>query len=70
MCVNFNWNECRLQREVEAKRQEVQEVLVTNASKMSKVLDTVQELKAFEEQKLSELFKGRQVHISGDFNRQ
>ena len=59
---------CRLQRELQAKRQELQTKLVEDASKLSAIVAETKQMKQFVEEKISGLVKGIEVHITGEFN--
>lgn len=58
----------RLQRELQAKRQELQQKLVEDASKLAAVIAETKELKSFVEEHISGLVKGIEVHVTGDVN--
>ena len=49
---------CRLQRELQAKRQELQQKLVEDASKLATIIAETKELKSFVEEHISGLVKG------------
>ena len=59
---------CRLQRELQAKRQELQAKLVEDASKLSAIIAETKRLKSFVEEQISKLVKGIEVHVTGEIN--
>ena len=59
---------CRLQREVQAKQQELQKKLIADSAKLAAVIADTKELKSFVESQLSRLCRGCIVQVTGDIN--
>jgi len=59
----------RLRKELELKMQELQAKLVEDAGRVKQLTAETRELKAFVEEQVATLLKGRKVQITGDFAR-
>ena len=60
---------CRLRKELELKMQELQAKLVEDASRVKALGAESNELKAFVEEQLASLLKGRKARITGEFSK-
>lgn len=58
----------RLAREVQAKQEEQERTLRSNAPKLQAILQETGRIKTYVEQAISALYHGRQINIIGEIN--